>query len=329
MYDMYKRCQSKLTFLLLLLSLIASSSLYALPPSFFAGVYTDYRIDSLNQATGGAFDLGLYGFFSHRALLDNGGYISTKASGTLSGLLSNDTLSDVESAQVMLVLPLADNQFEFTTAVDSSIIGSDTSGTEMKVMWQTLYRFQRGRRMMNPYFAYAGSYLYQSIGTEDRVYHGGRIGLVYSPKIEITYAASLDVGMEHWLDGLRDDLLVDAQLEMRGLAGYFLTWRTAVGVRYLSSTDASVGGLSGALSGELGWNPTRKINLTFGLNVNQQYLTDDQSLDTYAGSVVRLDYNPVDSLYVYVENTFGLEHLFAATPVSKVEFIKFGLDFSF
>jgi len=326
---MYKRYQSKLIFLLLLLSLIASSSLYALSPSFFAGVYTDYQIDSLNQATGGAFDLGLYGFFSHRALLDNGGYISTKASGTLSGLLSNDTLSDVESAQVMLVLPLADNQFEFTTAVDSSIIGSDTSGTEMKVQGQALYRVQRGRRMMNPYFAYAGSYLYQSLGTEDRVYHGGRLGLVYSPKIEITYAASLNVGMEHWLDGLRDDFLMDAQFEVRGLAGYFLTWRTAVDVRYLSSSDTAVGGLSGALSGELGWNPTRKINLTLNLNMIQQYLVADQSFDTSIGSVVRLDYHVGDSLYLYLENALGLEHLFSVDPTSHVELIKFGVDLSF
>ena len=64
--------KNKLIFLLLLLSLIGSSLLYALPPSFFAGVYTDYQIDSENQSTGGAFDLGLYGYFSHRALLEIG-----------------------------------------------------------------------------------------------------------------------------------------------------------------------------------------------------------------------------------------------------------------
>ena len=320
--------KNKLIFLLLLQSLIVTTFVYALPPSFFAGAYTDYHIDDTNEATGGTFDLGLYGFFSHRALLENGGYISTKASATMSGLLSNDTLQDVESAQVMLVFPVAEHQFEFTTAVDSSIIGSEASGSEVKTQWQVLYRFLRGRRALNPYAAYAGTYLYQNLGTEDRVYHGGRIGFVYNPKLEITYAASLDVGMERWLAGLRDDLLADAQFDVHGLIGYFLTWGAAVDFRYLSSTDSTVSGIFGAYSGELGWNPTRKINLTFGLNVHQQFLLDDQSLDTYVGSVVRLDYNPADSLYVYVENTFGLEHLFATTPVSKVEFIKFGLDFS-
>ncbi len=321
--------KNKLIFLSLLLSLIGSSLLYALPPSFFAGVYTDYKIDSASEAAGGAFDLALYGFFSHRALLDNGGYISTKASATLSGLLSNDTLHDVESAQVMLALPVAVHQFEFTTAVDSSIIGSESAGAEVKTQWQALYRFLRGRRALNPYAAYTGAYLYQNLGSENRMYHGGRIGFVYNPKLEITYAASLDVGMEHWIDGLRDDLLVDAQVEIDGLIGYFLTWGAAVDFRFLTSTDSTVSGFSGAFSGELGWNPTRKINLTLGLNANQQFLTDDQSLATYVGSIVRVDYNPVDSLYVYIENTFGLEHLFSIDPLTYVESIKFGFDFSF
>ncbi|PKL10359.1 MAG: hypothetical protein CVV52_18815 [Spirochaetae bacterium HGW-Spirochaetae-8] len=321
--------KNKLIFLSLLLSLIGSSQLYALPPAFFAGFYTDYKVDSESEAAGGAFDLGLYGFFSHRALLDNGGYISTKASATLSGLLSNDTLHDVESAQVMLAIPVAEHQFELTTAVDSSIIGSESAGAEVKTQWQALYRFLRGRRALNPYAAYAGAYLYQNLGSEDRMYHGGRIGFVYNPKLEITYAASLDVGMEHWIDGLRDDLLVDAQVEIDGLIGYFLTWGAAVDFRFLSSTDSTMSGFSGAFSGELGWNPTRKINLTLGLNANQQFLTDAQSLDTYVGSIVRVDYNPVDSLYLYIENTFGLEHLFSTNPLAYVEFIKLGFDFSF
>jgi len=319
----------KLIFLLLLLNLIGSSLLYALPPSFFAGVYTDYKVERVSEASDRKLDLGLYGFFSHRALLDNGGYISTKASATLSGLLSNDTLYDVESAQVMLVLPVAEHQFEFTTTMDSSIIGFEASGTEVKTQWQVLYRFLRGRRTLNPYAAYAGTYLHKNLGTEDRMYHGGRIGFVYNPKLEITYAVSLDVGMEHWIDGLRDDFLVAAQVDIHGLIGYFLTWGAGVDLRSLSSTDSTVSGYSSAFSGELGWNPTRKINLTFGLNANQQFLTDDQSFDAYVGSVVRADYSPVDSLYVYIENTFGLEHLFSTNPLTYVEFIKIGFDFSF
>lgn len=319
----------KLISLMLLLGLTGSTLLYSLSPSFYIGAFTDYRIDNGNEAVGGTIDLGLYGFFSHRAFLTNGGYVSSKASGTLSGLLSNETLTDMESAQMLLVLPLVANQLEFTAAIDSSIIGSDSSGTELKPQWQALYRFQRGRRKVNPYLAYNGYYLYQSLGTEDQVFHGGTVGFVYSPKIELTYAASAAVGIQQWSSGARKHLLADARLQMNALVGYFVTVSTAVDFRYTSSSDPTMSALSAVVSGELGWSPSRKIHLTVNVNAGQQYLLNSQTPATAVGTVVRLEYKPMDNIFVYVENSFGLENLFSADPLSYREIVKLGFDYSY
>ncbi len=319
----------KVMILFLLFGLGCSTLLYALSPSFYAGAFTDYRLDSENQSTGGTIDLGIYGFFSHRAFLTNGGYISSKASATLSGLLSNETLYDFESAQLLVVLPLAKNQLELITAFDSSIIGSDSSGTELKPQWQVLHRFLRGRRTVNPYVAYNGYYLYQSLGTEDRMFHGGTVGFVYSPKVELTYAASAAVGMQQWSNGTRKDLLADTRLQMQALIGYFVTIHTAIDIRYISSSDITLSALYGSVSGELGWSPSRKIHLTVNVNAGQQYLLNSQTPATTVGTIARLEYKPMDNIFVYVENSFGLENLFSADPLSYREIVKLGFDYSY
>ena len=302
--------------------IIALLGILVLAPVFggqttgFFGISGDYLFaDDSTQEYG----VGVHGNLSHRMLLGEMGLLGLSFYGRGSYDLESSALSDYSLIDVRSTWFLGSDSLDVQLGSEQTLSGSESFVTPS---WQVVYRFDRGRRMINPFFGYSGKV------KDSLVYHGLQAGISHAPLVELSYALALEGGVEFDPEAAQPDLLGNLTLHIDGISGYFMSWRLYGSATYRHSQDSTLEGFSGNFGGGMRIAASRKFQIQITSTIPWEYLS---SLDSWALDMetsIRADIASSDHLYWYVETIAKLGQLqdlsFAAWSVEIVA----GIDFS-
>lgn len=312
----------------------------------FTAVLGGYGRSTVYAESGNPADLigsiDLMGRAGWRSSLAGGGYLAAQVQAQVySYLVRTREIDDRELAWIELALPSGRNRVKITTGLDASLGGFGDEPGYLSPDWELRYVFQRGRRKVEPYLAYRGSFFYQPDTNEDVFAQGGAVGLTYSPSIRHGYELAAGGRWETWyqydiLDvagtptgETRQDYLLYVKAGTDGLLGYFADWQVDAQLRYrLSDANRYLDSISlldedsetrtaVALEGGVGWSPTRKVNLELGAYGEYTWYRGREALDATgspageklrvvsAGGDVRVDWTSDDHWYLVLGGSGG------------------------
>ncbi|MGM0432962.1 MAG: hypothetical protein ACQEQU_09640 [Spirochaetota bacterium] len=310
--------------LLTVLYFFLPSTLSASDHSLFIGTFGEYQLTgSPDEQSESSYDFGTYGFYNFRSFLENGDYVTAKASASLSGLSPERDLHDSKRLELGYNAQIGDSSLEFNTSLTSSFLPE----SYINPTWKTVYRMQRGREEINPSLAYRGGYV-NSEGSPAHHYHEGEIGFSYSPTVELSTRTLLYTGVDLWIESGQRDEFVGLQQELNGLLGYFFTWSLTGNLDYTRSDVATTHKAAGSITGQVEWSPSRKVTLSASPLLELAYLPDSGTWNTSIEGLLRVDYVIRDGLFVYTEGATSRSHNGAdgTTPWSAT--ITGGIDLS-
>ncbi|MCF7934371.1 MAG: hypothetical protein K9L73_06215 [Spirochaetia bacterium] len=311
-WNRHRRLFLQAAVFLLYIAASGSGVLFGADPSIVAGVYSEYLMER-EEDLSESLDLGLYGVVSWRTALPYNSYAALKATAALTGSADLSSLYDTEYVELEFSSPLSDGYLDLFSSVSTSVTGDGTSGSYIEPQWQIKYRFDRGPRAVNPFFAYEGYYVYQSEGADDRYYNGVSAGLTRSPRIELTWEPSVHVGIERWQQQDRSDSISEVQCSLFGLAGYFVSWELTGGMLYRSSSDLQNSSLTGRIEGTVLWSPKRSLSFSFSPSLMQEHMINDGSDHTDVSGTVRIDAYPSQRVFLYGEGTLFVQDALSST----------------
>ncbi|MFP4180611.1 MAG: hypothetical protein ACLFSA_11210 [Spirochaetaceae bacterium] len=339
-----RRGKSKKLFLLAVLG--AGFTVFpvsAFSPSFVAGSSAENTFTSTTVDGTGTHEiwLDLYGLGSWRTTFEKGGYAALNGNVVFEkdvsdGTAAAENIQDKEYIEGTLGLPAPGGRVVLKAGNSSSINDLDY-GTSIRPTWSGEYTYSPGsRRDVQPFIGYSGYYLYQEQGSDDRAAHTASLGLSYDPSIKRGYRLETSATLELWekdyseylegleaytikTDGTRRDVLIDAEAEINGLAGYFADWAVTIdGGARLSNDDELLteeekkdlgnSSLFGGLEGSFSWSPARSLRLSSLLYSDIRRYSDrttdpaenastDSLYEVNAGGNIDLDWTPNDRVY--------------------------------
>lgn len=329
------------TIIALISAMAVLPAVYGNAPTLILGGFGEEIIYSEGGSDSDSLEnIGISGLFGWRNPLDSGGYVAINSKVTLNTLmLIEKELNDEEIVSIELALPAGMNRIKLKSAVQSSLLETDSATSYIRPDWELKYQLDRGRRKVKPYALYKGYYLYQDQDDQDSLYNGGEIGFDFRPSIMQGYKISAAGSWKHWLEyplydavgsetgEKRDDYIFRLTGKTDGLLGYFADWslKLKTGLilsnanRYLSTPsvldEKSESKWIIASEYALGWSPNRQLNfeinpfVTWESYLERQALKQDGSLagETLsvftAGSRLHLDWTPDDILYFVMEGS--------------------------
>jgi len=337
------------------------------PPTFVLGTYGTGIVftegSSAVDTVGGVEINGLMGW---RKPLSSGGYVAINSSIGITGyFIGTQDIEDEETGTVEVSIPAGIDRVKIDTGITSSILGTGGYSRYYRPDWEVEYRFQRGRRKIQPYGAYQGHLLIQPDDNEDAFFQGGKIGFSYRPSIRHGYELSAGGGWENWFEyplydaggsttgETRHDYIMNLEGKTDGLIGYFADWDFATTVtlrfsnanRYLESLavldENSESRLGITMEGGVGWSPTRRINLQIGPYAARDHyfereaLNEDGSLSGdklrifTIGSMFRDDWTADDRWYIVAKGSGARKYANDVAETGWNIALKGGMEYGF
>jgi hypothetical protein len=284
----------------------------------------------------------LLGRAGWRSSLAGGGYLAAQVQAQVYHYLVHARdIDDRELAWMELALPSGRNRVKVTAGLDLSLGGFGDEPGYLSPDWELHYVFQRGRRSVEPYLAYQGSFFFQPDTNDDLFAQGGAVGFTYRPSIRHGYELAAGGRWETWyqydiLDAggsptgdTRRDYVIFLEGGADGLLGFFAGWQVDAELRYRLSDanryldDAGIldedseTRTAVTLEGGLGWSPTRKVNMELGAYGEYAWYRGREALDAggspageklsvvSVGGDVRVDWTADDHWYLVLGGSGG------------------------
>jgi hypothetical protein len=283
-----------------LLALAAVSSLPALSPTLVAGVF----MESVPKE---APDFGMSGSLGYRFPVGDDGYALINAATYLTGLRSaaenGGVPLDYSRVELTTSIPAGRNRVELSGSAGASLLGAADEELYFDPAWEFRYSFERGRRKVRPYIAYAGAYRYEENGTGGYFSSGAKAGFVYSPEVELRWDLQTGAYLEHYTD--RQDLLLDISLSLDLLPGLFWEILLEPSVSWRSSDSSAESAIGAKLPAALRWTPVREWSFQLDGSAGQLYYPETEE-STFTGlASLRIDRTIRDSFFFYLEGGGG------------------------
>ncbi len=306
-----------------LLALTVLSPLSALSPTLVAGAF----VESIpNEAP----EFGLGGSLGYRFPVGEDGYTLIDAASYLTGLrsaaVSGGVPYDYSYLGVSTSLPAGNNRIELTGSAEASLLGAAEEVLYLFPAWELSYRFERGRRKIRPYLAYAGSFRYEESGTGGYFASGARTGFEYSPKIEIRLDLETGAYLEYYTDqegddgNDRQDLLLNTKLSLDLLPALFWEILLEPSISWRSSSASAESTIGAKLPGTLRWSPGREYSFQLDASVSQVYHQETAIINVTGQASLRIDKTIQESFFLYLEGGGGN---------SIDPYLRAGIDISF
>jgi hypothetical protein len=283
-----------------LLALAAVSSLPALSPTLVAGVFAE-------SVPKEAPEFGIGGSLGYRFPVGDDGYALINAATYLTELRSaaesGEVPFDYSRAELITSLPAGRNRVEISGSAGASLLGAAEEELYFDPDWEVRYSFERGRRKVRPYIAYAGAFRYEESGTGGYFSSGAKAGFVYSPEVEIRWDLQTGAYLEQYED--RQDLLLDASLSLDLLPGLFREILLEPSVSWRSSDSSAESAIGAKLPAALRWTPVKEWSFQLDGSAGQVYYPEAEE-STFTGlASLRIDRTIRDSFFLYLEGGGG------------------------
>jgi len=326
------------------------------PPSFTIGGYAEEVLYSMEgEPITSIPNITGRGILSWRSPLAGKGFFAVDTMAEVNKYLSKEyPVQDRESLSSILAFPVGESRMILEAGLESSISGQDSAGLFLHPQWKAGFKINRGKRKLNPFFFYTGSYLYQKEGWEDVLVQGGEGGFEFRPSIKNGYGLTFYGGWEYrpeyplYGEGgsitgdNRRDIVFNLAGEADGLSGYFTDWNIKIGGGLRSSNanryieelsfldERSECRVFLNQEGELTWSPHRMVMVQLNLLFGEQFYLAREALDadknrtgenlriftTRAG--FRMDWTPDDTIFLVLQGsgTFNMANDPAKTGLS-------------
>ncbi|MCF7914328.1 MAG: hypothetical protein K9L66_04090 [Spirochaetaceae bacterium] len=280
--------------------------LAAFSPTFIVGTSAEYSDYSEYDST---MWYDVYGIGSWRTAFDGGGYASLNGNATLEYNPQSEVTQDEENIDAAVGLPFLGGSMLIETGFNSTLDNS-SYGSTFRPEWSGKYTYSPGtgnRNVVEPYIEYAGYYLYQELGTEDRSSHSASLGVSYDPSIKIGYRLEASGTAELYGESDRRDIIAAGEAEITGLAGYFADWSLRLnGGKRISNDEAYLAdSIFGEVEGGFSWSPTRELQLSSRLNAQGRSYTDQELTQLDVGGSLEADWTPNDQIFFVLRGSAG------------------------
>ncbi len=298
-----------------LFALGAASSLPALSPTLVAGAFAE-------SVPKDAPEFGIGGSLGYRFTVGDDGYALINAAAYLTRLRSaaesGEVPLDYSRAELITSLPAGRNRVEFSGSAGASVLGAADEELYFDPAWELRYSFERGRRKLRPYIAYAGAFRYEESGTGGYFSSGAKAGFEYSPKVETRWDFQTGAYLEQYED--RQDLLLGSSLSLDLLPGLFWEVLLEPSVSWRSSDTSAESAIGAKLPAALRWTPAIEWSFQLEGSAGQIYYPETEE-STFTGlASLRIDRTIRESFFLYLEGGGG----------SNIDpYLRAGIDVSF
>lgn len=280
----------------------------ALSPTLVAGAYAE-------TMPGDAPEYGLLGSLGFRFPVGEEGYTLFSAYSTLTGLRSAAESGtppyDYSRVELTASLPAGNDRVDITGAAGAALLGAAEEERYIDPAWELRWRFERGRRKVRPFLAYAGSYRYEENGTGGYLSSGAKAGFVYSPEVEARWEFQAGGHIQSFPDQTgddgeaRQDLLLETSLSADLLPGLFWEMILEPSVGWRSSSSSAESAITAKLPLSLRWSPAREWSFQLDGSAGLTFRTEDSGTDTAVQASFRIDRTVTDSFFLYLEGGGG------------------------
>jgi hypothetical protein len=252
-------------------------------------------------------EFGIGGSLGYRFPVGDDGYALINAATYLTELRSaaesGEVPFDYSRVELITSLPAGRNRVEISGSAGASLLGAAEEELYFDPDWEVRYSFERGRRKVRPYIAYAGAFRYEESGTGGYFSSGAKAGFVYSPEVEIRWDLQTGAYLEQYED--RQDLLLDASLSLDLLPGLFREILLEPSVSWRSSDSSAESAIGAKLPAALRWTPVKEWSFQLDGSARQVYYPEAEE-STFTGlASLRIDRTIRDSFFLYLEGGGG------------------------
>ena len=275
----------------------------SLPPVVNAGLFVNPEfVSEAGEAVETSWNGGLNAGLGWRSSLDGGGYVSVLSD--ITGLLVNgSSFQDQEFIRGKAAFPSGPNRIEPEVSLLSSVLGYYASGPFVNPQWNLGYRISMNDEASSVSLVYSGYLALLSESSDDVFREGLRAVLRVDPSIRWALDIGAGGGWELWYETdlfhaggpvtgqNRQDWILDGNVAMDGLLGYFadwswetrLTWRSSNANLFLDpdlfmpDTESR---LILSIESGIDWSPIRTLGLHVSASAERAWYLERSAFDS-------------------------------------------------